>query len=150
MPVPDGYTLRPVAPPVDDYVRLRRDAGLREKSAAQALPVVTRSWSFCHVTEDRTGEVVAMGRVLGDGGWYFVVADMVTLPDHQRRGIGRAVLDHLVADIRDRAPDGAYVSLTADAAGIRLYERAGFTRLTTGQTAMQRVLSGERGSPPRG
>lgn len=80
-----------------------------------------------------------MGRAIGDGGWYFVVADMATAPDHQRRGLGRAVIDHLHADIERRAPGEPYVTL-ADAAGRRLYEHAGFTAFTPDQTGMQLVL----------
>ncbi len=82
-----------------------------------------------------------MGRVVGDGGWYFVVADMVTDPGHQRRGVGRAVLDHLLADVRRRAPGEPYVTLAADDAGQRLYEQAGFRAFGVGQTGMQLVLT---------
>ena len=139
MDLPPGYALHPGPPPVVDYVRLRREAGLRAKSAKQAELALRGSWSSCHVTA-ADGETVAMGRVLGDGGWYFVVADMVTAPGHQRRGLGRAVLDHLLADIRLRAPADAYVTLTADAAGRRLYEQTGFTAFTSDQTGMQIVL----------
>ncbi len=60
---------------------------------------------------DAEGVPVAMGRVIGDGGWYFHVADIATDPGHQRRGLGRAVVEWLVADIRSRAPEGAYVTL---------------------------------------
>ncbi len=67
-----------------------------------------------------------MGRVIGDGGWYFHVADMATLPDHQGRGLGRRVLVDLLAQIHDAAPSGAYVTLMADAPGRRLYESMGF------------------------
>lgn len=67
-----------------------------------------------------------MGRVIGDGGWYFHVADMATLPEHQGRGLGRRVLVDLLAQIRDVAPGGAYVTLMADAPGRRLYESMGF------------------------
>lgn len=77
-----------------------------------------------------------MGRIIGDGGWYFVVADMAILPDHQRRGLGAAILDSLINDIRTRAPRGAYVSLTADPPGRKLYASRGFTDLGADGTAM--------------
>ena len=67
-----------------------------------------------------------MGRVIGDGGWYFHVVDMAVLPDHQRRGLGDLVLSHLLDVIATEAPPGAYVSLMADPPGRRLYERHGF------------------------
>ena len=67
-----------------------------------------------------------MGRVIGDGGWYFHIADMATLPHHQRLGLGRAVLDALLAEIDTHAPSGPYVTLLADEPGRALYAGAGF------------------------
>lgn len=77
-----------------------------------------------------------MGRVIGDGGWYFLVADMATLPDHQGRGVGGAVLDALLDDIRTHAPEGAYVTLTADPPGRGLYESRGFMDVAPARTGM--------------
>ncbi|MFZ7088453.1 GNAT family N-acetyltransferase [Curtobacterium sp. RRHDQ10] len=133
-----AYTLEPGPPPLDDYLRLRRDSGLTPVRADQGRGALTGSWSFCHVrTTD--GTVVAMGRLLGDGGWYFHVADMATDPAHQRQGLGRAVLDWLVADVRHRAPAGAYVDLVADPPGVRLYEAVGL-RDVAPSTGMAMVL----------
>ena len=67
-----------------------------------------------------------MGRLLGDGGWYFHVVDMAVLPAHQRRGLGDAILGALLDRIREVAPPGAHVNLLADPPGRRLYERHGF------------------------
>jgi ribosomal protein S18 acetylase RimI-like enzyme len=66
-----------------------------------------------------------MGRLIGDGGWYFHVVDMAVLPEHQRRALGGAVLTYLLEQIRQRAPRDAYVSLLADPPGRRLYARYG-------------------------
>lgn len=136
-----GYELHHRAPSVEEYLDLRRRTGLHAKSPAQAEQALRGSWATCHVTGP-SGGAVAMGRVVGDGGWYFVVADMATLPEHQRRGIGRAVLEHLLTEIRTRAPGEAYVALTAGDAGRRLYEHAGFRALGGDQTGMQLVLPG--------
>lgn len=125
----DGYTLLPTAPPLDDYLRLRRDSGLTPVTAEQGAPAVVGAWSACHVV-DGTGTPVAMGRVLGDGGWYFHVVDVATDPAHQRRGLGRVVVEWLLADVRDRAPEGAYVSLIGDPPGQRLYRSLGFEDVT--------------------
>jgi GNAT superfamily N-acetyltransferase len=77
-----------------------------------------------------------MGRVIGDGGWYFHVIDMAVLPDHQRQGLGAAVLDRLLAEIRDRAPAGAWVNLLADPPGRALYRRRGFAETAPGSIGM--------------
>ncbi|WP_300938851.1 GNAT family N-acetyltransferase, partial [Corynebacterium stationis] len=50
-----------------------------------------------------------MGRAIGDSGWCFLIADMATDPAHQRRGIGRAVLEELLSAILSTAPDNPYI-----------------------------------------
>ena len=82
-----------------------------------------------------------MGRVIGDGGWYFHVVDMAVLPDHQRRGLGSAVLTHLLEQIRARAPKGAFVSLLADPPGRRLYARHGFVESAPDSIGMALLLA---------
>ena len=69
-----------------------------------------------------------MGRIIGDGGWYFHIADMVVLPSHQRKGLGDKVLKALLQEIRKRAPEDGkpYISLLADEAGRGLYRKNGF------------------------
>ncbi|PPK92594.1 acetyltransferase (GNAT) family protein [Kineococcus xinjiangensis] len=124
---PQGYRLVPTAPGVEDYLRLRRRAGLTPRTPEQAAAALPGSWLAHHVVHIATGETVAMGRVLGDGGWCFHVVDMAVLPEHQRRGLGDAVLTTLLEHIRAHAPAGAYVNLLADPPGRRLYARHGFT-----------------------
>lgn len=120
-----SYTLVAGPPPLADYLRLRRDSGLTPKNAEQGAGAIAGSWSACHVVDgDRTP--VAMGRTIGDGGWYFHIADIATDPDHQRRGLGGRVVEWLLADVRARAPEGAYVTLVGDPPGQRLYRSLGF------------------------
>jgi GNAT superfamily N-acetyltransferase len=128
------YDLVPGAPPVADYLRLRREAGLSPKTEEQARAALPGSWYAVHVVGD--GVVVGMGRLLGDGGWYFHVVDMAVLPAHQRRGIGDLVLRALLDRVREAAPPGAYVNLLADPPGRRLYERHGFAETAPGSVGM--------------
>jgi ribosomal protein S18 acetylase RimI-like enzyme len=121
-----AYTLVDGSPGVVDYLGLRAAAGLSAKTEAQAAGAVGGSWTAVHVVEAATGETVGMGRVIGDGGWYFHIADLAVLPEHQRRGLGDAILTELVRRIRSAAPPNPYVTLLADAPGRRLYERHGF------------------------
>lgn len=108
---------------VDDYCRLRRDAGLTprsEKAAAAGLPntvvgVLTRCGD----------DVVGMGRVIGDGLCYQVV-DIAVDPAHQGRGLGKAIMSRLMQELRQIAPAEAYVSLIADGDAKHLYAQYGF------------------------
>jgi ribosomal protein S18 acetylase RimI-like enzyme len=137
--LPEGYVIRDGVPDVDAYLQLRRRAGLSPKTPAQAAGAGTGSWYGCHVLGP-DGDTVAMGRIIGDGGWYFHIADMATVPEHQRRGLGAAILDGLLARIRHHAPDGAYVTLLADEPGRALYRRFGFVESAPNSIGMQLTL----------
>jgi GNAT superfamily N-acetyltransferase len=125
VPLSPQYTLVEGPPDADSYVALRVAAGLTPRTTAQAAAALHGSWAAVHVV-DEGRRPVGMGRLIGDGGWYFHVVDMAVLPDHQRRGIGDAVLEWLLRRVEQLAPPGAYVSLLADEPGRRLYERHGF------------------------
>jgi GNAT superfamily N-acetyltransferase len=111
-------------PLVEEYVRLRRESGLTPRTPEEAKPALQNSWAWVHARVD--DQAVAMGRVIGDGGWYFHIADMATLPAYQRRGLGRTVLQALLDRIHEAAPGTPWVTLFADAPGVPLYLSMGF------------------------
>lgn len=98
--LPKGYRVIFAVPAVEDYLALRERAGLSPKTYEQAVAALQGSWVACHITYEPTGQTVGMGRVLGDGGWYLHVVDMAVLPEHQRRGLGDAMLGSLLERIR--------------------------------------------------
>ena len=139
--LPEGYELVRTTPEVEDYLALRRESGLTPTNRDQAAAGLPGSWAARHVVHTPSGDTVAMGRVLGDGGWCFLVVDMAVLPADQRRGLGDAVLTSLLEEIRDQAPPGAHVTLFADPPGRRLYARHGFTETAPGSVGMALRLS---------
>jgi len=139
--LPQGYRLVDGAPAVEEYLELRRGSGLTPKRRDQAAAALAGSWAAVHVVCQAGGPAVGMGRVIGDGGWYFHVVDMAVLPAHKRKGIGDAVLGALLDRIREVAPPGAYVNLLADPPGVRLYERHGFEATAPGSVGMAVKLS---------
>lgn len=142
--LPSGYTLHTGFPTVPEYRNLRATSGLTPMTEAQSAAVPAGSWYGCYVNfTNTTGDgnspaaAVAMGRIVGDGAWYFQIADMAVLPDHQRRGLGQAILEELIAQVRERAPEGdPYVTLMADPPGRRLYFKNGFVEAAPGEMGM--------------
>ena len=139
MALPSGYDLLDDVPSVDEYRRLREIAGLSPKSAAAAATGLPNSWAAALVrTAD--GTAVGMGRVIGDGGCFFQVVDIAVSPEHQRRGLGGAILARLLERLRADGPADAYVSLFADPPGRELYRRHGFRETAPDQVGMAIVL----------
>ena len=118
------YEFRRVVPSVEDYVRLRREAGLGLKSvdaAAKGLPN-----SLFSITVVHEGEAVGMGRVIGDGGCFFEVVDIAVVPEHRGKGLGRRIMQEIMNSIERNALPGAYVSLITNMP--EFYQQFGFKR----------------------
>lgn len=147
--LPAGYSIHEGYPSVLEYLHIRSAAGLSPKTPAQAAKVATGSWYGCYVQytpEDPIApcEIVGMGRCIGDGGWYFHIADMGVLPEHQRKGLGDAILKNILAYIEANAAEGRpYVNLFADPLGRRLYARNGFEESAPKETGMMLRIKDE-------
>jgi len=127
MTLPDGYQLLEQFPQADDYRRLRSAAGMAPRSAeaaARGLPGTLYGVSVLH-----DQRAVGMGRVIGDGGCFFVVVDIAVEPGHQGRGLGKAIMSALDIWLRANAPDSSNVSLIADGDAKHLYARFGFAEV---------------------
>lgn len=111
-------------PDVDDYLRLRELSGLSAKSPEAAAKGLGNTLYGVSLIQD--GEMIGMGRVIGDGGCFFVVVDIAVHPDFQRLGLGKRIMQALDAWLRANAPVSAHVSLLADGDARHLYAQYGF------------------------
>lgn len=118
------YTLHDETPSEADYLRLRIVSGLTPKTAEGAAAGLPNTL-FAVVVRDGE-DVVGMGRLIGDGRLFYQVVDMAVMPEHQGRGLGKAIMQRLVDHIDSTAPAGAYVSLIADGEANKLYAQYGF------------------------
>jgi GNAT superfamily N-acetyltransferase len=118
------YRLAKRVPSIGDYNRVRVAAGLSEKSV-EAARLGLANTVFGVYVENR-GEVVGIGRVVGDGGLFFEVVDIAVVPEHQKRGLGKMIMDALVSWLTVNAPPTAFISLIADEGLSGFYERYGF------------------------
>ena len=111
-------------PGIDAYRQLRIAAGLSAKTdeaAGQGLANTLYGVSLL-----KGEELVGMGRIIGDGGCFFVVVDIAVHPGQQRRGFGKRIMQALDAWLKANAPASAHVSLFADGAAKHLYAQYGF------------------------
>lgn len=76
-----------------------------------------------------SGNIVAMGRAIGDGMAYFI-ADVVVDPEFQCKGYGKIIMNELLKDIRNHLPDGesCSISLISTDGKEKFYEKCGYKR----------------------
>ena len=72
------------------------------------------------------GEVIGMGRIIGDGGCFCQIVDICVHPKMQGKGIGKKIMENLMQHIEKELPKTCYISLIADGTAHKLYEKYGF------------------------
>src|SRR5690348_17640627 len=138
----DQPLLQLQVPAVDEYLALRVAAGLSAMSAEGAREGLARSW--CAVCVRCDGELVGMGRVVGDGGLFLFVVDIAVAPAWQRRGLGRRIMQALMEQVHARAFPCTQVGLIADGPAHLLYEKFGFKLVAPESQGMSlRIEKGE-------
>ena len=83
----EAYSIIQRAPTVEEYQQLREAVGWwRVNDKATKAGLNNALFSVCVTLKD---EVIGCGRVVGDGGIYYYIQDVMVLPEYQRRGIGK-------------------------------------------------------------
>lgn len=118
------YMLIERAPTLEEYRRLRAAVGWDYgEPEAQERGLRGGLYSVCVVHE---GAVVGCGRVVGDGGIYYHVQDIIVLPKYQGQGLGKRIMEAVMGYLDGHAQRGAFIALLATAGKAPFYERFGF------------------------
>jgi len=129
------------SPTPDEYRILRKEVGWADvDSAAVEAGLSSSLFSVC--LEDPQGLVLGCARVLGDGGIYLYIQDVIVRPPYQGRGFGRKLMDEVMAVIASRARDNTFVGLMAAEGVEGFYRRYGFVPRPEGRPGMYRMWQG--------
>ncbi len=113
---------------IDEYNRLRKSACWNKKDIAVVDNAIKNSAITKKAMID--GKTVGMARAIGDGLYYFV-CDVVVDARYQKRGIGKKIIDDLIADIESKIEKGQSCSINLMAIGGKeaFYEKCGFIKV---------------------
>jgi GNAT superfamily N-acetyltransferase len=114
---------------VDDYTMLRNSAGWPEIPRDQAQAGLNGS-AFIIAAKDG-GKTIGMTRLISDGGYFYIVVDVVVLPEYQGRGLGREMMSRAVQHIKNSMQPGhkTYTLLSCRDERQGFYEKMGFQRV---------------------
>ena len=120
------YNLVERIPTVKEYQILRDAVGWATLSKKQIQTGLQSSlFSVCVMHRD---QIVGMGRVVGDGGIYFYIQDIIVHPLFQRKGIGRLIMNKIMSYLEATTQHGAFICLMAAPGVYGFYERYGFIK----------------------
>lgn len=116
-----------------DYRALLAAVGWRAYEASDAAlnAALARTWNLAARAPD-DDRLIALTRVLDDGLIYASVWDVIVAPAWQRRGIARALMERVMAQLAGRR----LVALVATPAGDALYRSLGFAETSDGSRAL--------------
>lgn len=111
----------------EDFIRLKVAAGFMKRPLEQVDKALKNG--LFNVSALYKGEVIGMGRLVGDGAMYWYLQEIIVLPEYQGKGIGKRIVNRLIEYIKETAISGTCVEvgLTAVKGKEPFYEKSGFT-----------------------
>jgi ribosomal protein S18 acetylase RimI-like enzyme len=132
----EQYQVVERTPTIEEYFALRKGVGwmlFEEEMTAKGLANALFSVCILH-----QGKVIGCGRVVGDGGLYFYVQDIIVSPDFQGKGLGKRLMQAIMAYLEINARPGAFIGLMAAKGTNDFYAQFGFAVRPLDQPGMFR------------
>ena len=112
--------------PAEELVALYRAGGWwKDCYDTSGLPLLIKgSFAFAVAMEKGTGKAVGMARAISDGVSDAYIQDMVVLPGYRKMGIGRMLVEALVARLKKKGIH--WIGLIAEEGSDGFYTKLGF------------------------
>jgi GNAT superfamily N-acetyltransferase len=122
----DEYILVERLATLEEYLRLREAVGwICQDIKATKIGLHNSLFSVCMIYKD---EVIAYGRVVGDGGIYFYIQDVIVLPKFQGKGIGKQIMNAIMNYLEKNHHPNAFIGLMAAKGVTGFYEKFDFKK----------------------
>ncbi len=128
------YKLSMTLPTATEFCALRNAAGLSPRKLHNVE--IGLRHSIIGITIRKENQLVAIARLIGDGGTAFEVVDVAVLPAEQGHGLGKLLMRAMTAYLTDHVPVEADVTLQADVPADQLYQQFGFRQTAPASLGM--------------
>ena len=143
---PEGYRVEQRPPTVSELRALHAAVGwesLPDNDEAVARGLADSKFA---AVVTAAGATVACVRLVGDGGIYCYVQDLIVRPEHQGRGLGDRLMAELWRHLEAHGARGAFIGLMTAEGKAEFYERWGFAVRPPGRPGM--ALGWDPEDPP--
>ena len=133
----DEYILVERLETLEEYLRLREAVGwICQDIKATEIGLINSLFSVCMIYRD---EVIGHGRVVGDGGIYFDIKDVIVLPKFQGKGIGKQIMNAIMNYLEKNAHSNAFIGLMAAKGVTGFYEKFDFEKRPNDSPGMWKI-----------
>lgn len=119
------YNVLEQLPTVEEFCTLRKQVGWGDTDPSLAEISLTNTLYFVCIR--RSSQLLATGRVIGDGAMYFYLQDIIVDTEFQGQGLGHAVMMKIETYLHQAAKKGATIGLFVAQGREALYGRYGYT-----------------------
>ena len=98
----------------EEYMDMRLCVGWAEFPLEEAAEGLRNTAYLCCIREK--GKPIALGRAIADHGYVVFIADIIVRPDYQGQGLGRKVVENLLARIKATLKPGYKIMINLLAA----------------------------------
>ncbi|MHA2009076.1 MAG: GNAT family N-acetyltransferase [Promethearchaeota archaeon] len=113
-------------PSVEEYLTLRK--AIKWKIVDKESCEKGLQGSLYCVCAELYDELIGMARVIGDSGLYFYIQDVIVLPQYQKMGTGRLLMEKVMNFLENNLSPLTVVGLMASKGKEPFYEKFGFTK----------------------
>ena len=90
---------------LDTFLKLRKEVEWKPLTKEQAKKAIENSL-LTVVAYDDNDQPIGMGRIVGDGAVICYIQDLIVVPKYQGQGVGQALMESLIAFVKEiRFPD---------------------------------------------
>ena len=109
----------------EEYLGLRQAVGWSVFPLEQAESGLQNSHVICFRDKEKA---IALGRVIWDHGYSILISDVIVAPEYQGRGLGRKLMEAIMAYIRSLLKPGYRIMISLMAAENKqgFYKKFGF------------------------
>ncbi|KAG2232286.1 hypothetical protein INT48_009307 [Thamnidium elegans] len=120
------YSIIESVPTPEKFCELRQKAGLSPKNVEVARKALPNTVFGVSVIDNKDQSVVGMGRIVGDKYLALTIVDVAVFPEHQKKGLGKLIMETLMNYLKAYVTRDCYITLMADGDAKFLYEKYGF------------------------
>ena len=126
------------SPTLSEYKKLRGLVGWWKTDKNSTDKALKNSLFSAVAVNQNT--VIGFGRIIGDGGLYFYIQDLIVHPEFQNKGFGKSLMKELMGYITANAKSGAFVGLMAAKGLEKYYKSFGFKTRDDDAPGMYQII----------